>query len=99
MQLKWKTTWDYANFKATAAEAGAACIELSQKDLNSQPKAIKLIFDKVKKHCQDNKIPCFIYIDGLDDAKGQKISKGNYGVLNSSKKNHKKVTLIPVLTS
>ena len=60
-------------FKATAAEAGAACIEINQKDLNSQPKAIKIIFDKVKKHCQDNNSICFIYIDGLDDATGQEI--------------------------
>jgi hypothetical protein len=51
---------------------------------------MKLIFDNVKKHCQDNKIPCFIYIDGLDDAEGQEISKGYCRVLNSSKNNNKK---------
>ena len=50
---------------------------------------MKLIFDNVKKHCQDNKIPCFIYIDGLDDAKGQEISEGNFGVFNSPQKTTK----------
>ena len=62
---------------------------MNQKVLKSQPKAVQIVFDKVKKHCQNNSTSCLIYIDGLDDAKGQEISEANCELFNSSKKEKK----------
>ena len=57
------------------------------------------MFDTVKKNCQNNNIPCLIYIDGLDDAKGQEISGANCGLFNSSKKEKKSLILYFTMVS
>ena len=43
-------------------------MEFNPKELDSDKVTLKMIFDRLKKYCQDKELPCVIYMDGLDGA-------------------------------